>query len=87
MDKTQAVKAVLMAIEVLCQIHLYTHFLSPFLGVVAAMKSALTFSVFLVFHFFNHQYSIKMVCFVLFFFSGPRVQAAALPNEAFKFYS
>lgn len=72
MDKTWAVKAILMAGEVLC--HIYTHFLGIFLGIVAAMKSALTVSVFLVLLFFNHQYSIKMVCFVLVFFSGPRVR-------------
>lgn len=106
-DKTWAVEAVLMAVEVLCLIHI--HFLSPFLGIVVSIKSALTVSVFLIFHFFNQPYSIKMVCFGLVFFLWgcfllcccflgfclffvclffwTKSQAAALPNEAFKFYS
>lgn len=67
-DKTWAVEAVLMAVEVLCLIHI--HFLSPFLGIVVSIKSALTVSVFLIFHFFNQPYSIKMVCFGLVFFCG-----------------
>lgn len=53
MDKTRAVRAVLMAVEVLCHIYIYTHFLGPFLGIVAAIKPALTVSVFLVFHFLS----------------------------------
>lgn len=49
MDKTRAVKAVLMAVEVLCHIYTHTQFFGPFLGIVAAIKSALTVSGFLVF--------------------------------------
>lgn len=87
MDKTWAVKAVLMAVEALCHIYIYTHFLGPFLGIVAAIKPALSCLCFpcFFFFFFNQQYSIKMICFVFLFWT--KSQAAALPNEASKFYS